>query len=351
MYRKRVVLFVIALVGLGLVCRPSAAATAAPAKADKPAAKPQAPRPAVEPDDGIQGEYAGTYAPAGGAAAAADAKVIGEGGGGFRVVLTAGEGEKALKVELAGKAEGKTVPLAGKAGEVEWKGTIDGGKSLAAESKDGKFDLKWAVRRSPTEGEKPPAGAVVLLPYEEDKAPSLDAWTNAAWKAMPDGSMAVVAGAKNNLTKQSFAGCRLHIEFMCPYMPDARGQARGNSGVYLQSRYEVQVLDSFGLPTADNECGGVYKIGVPKTNACLPPDRWQTYDVTFIAPEVQDGKITKPALLTVAQNGIKIHENVKVDHTTTAGVPGPAVSPAPLMLQDHGTPVRYRNIWLVELKD
>ena len=307
--------------------------------------------PAGDPDDGIQGEYAGTFTPAGGnAALKADAKVIGEGGGTFRAVLAA-EGDKNVKVALTGKAEGKTVALVGKAGDVEWKGTIEGGKTLVAESKDGRFKLEYTLRKSPTEGQKPPPGAVVLLPFEEGKAPSTDAWVGmdgkpCPWIPIDDGSVQVRGG--NSQTKKAFGSVQVHVEFRIPYMPAARGQGRGNSGVYLQSRYEVQVLDSFGLEPKDNECGGIYSVGAPKVTASLPPARWQTYDIVFAVPEVKDGKIVKPATMTVRQNGILIHENVKIDHVTTAGIGGPVVSPAPLMLQDHGNPVRFRNIWIVE---
>lgn len=307
-----------------------------------------------EPDDGIMGEYAGKYRPEGGSACPAEAKVIGEGDGQYRCVLTAGEGDKAVKVELKGKAEGKRVALAGRVGDVEWKGTLEGGEALVAESKTGEFGLKYAVRKSPTEGAKPPDGAVVLLPFEPGKPTSLDAWCSmdgkpAPWKVLGDGSIQVDGG--NIRTRKDMGDVQLHVEFRCPYMPKDRGQGRGNSGVYLHSRYEVQVLDSFGLEPRDNECGGIYSVGSPKVIASLPPGRWQTYDVTFHSPEVADGKITKPAVLTVRHNGVLIHENVKADHVTTAGVGGPVVSPAPLMIQDHGNAVRYRNIWYTELKD
>ena len=306
-----------------------------------------APPPAGEPDDGIMGEYAGDFLPAERAKPdKADAKVIGEGGGTFRAVIRTEDGKPALKFSMTGKAEGKTVALVGKAGDVEWKGVIEGGKTLTAESKQGKIKLAFTVRRSPTEGQKPPAGAVVLLPFEEGKPAVLADWTNQAWFALPDGVMQV--GRGNTFTKKNFGNVKLHVEFRIPYMPAARGQGRGNSGVYLQSRYEVQVLDSFGLEPKDNECGGIYSVGAPKAVASLPPGRWQTYDITFTAPEVADGKITKPAVITVMHNGITIHENVKIDHVTTAGVGGPIVSPAPVMLQDHGNPVQFRNIWLVE---
>ncbi|MBM4018654.1 MAG: DUF1080 domain-containing protein [Planctomycetes bacterium] len=330
-----------------------AAAAKVPA-AEKAPAKPPAPTPQEEPDDGIQGEYEGHFLPAERAKPdKAFAAVIGEGAARFRVVL-ATEGEQPLKIELSGKAEGKTVPLTGKGGDVEWNGTVEGGKSLVAESRLGKFRLEGSFRRSPTEGQKPPAGAVVLLPFEEGKPPSLAAWANmkgepALWPPQDDGSILVRGG--NIQTRQEFGSIRLHLEFRCPYMPAARGQARGNSGVYQQSRYECQVLDSFGLAPKDNECGGIYSVSAPKTSASLPPGRWQTYDITFKAPKVADGKIVEPALMTVLHNGIEIHKDVKVDHVTTAGVGGPVKSPAPLMLQDHGNPVRFRNIWLVELKD
>ena len=311
-----------------------------------------APPPAGEPDDGIMGEYAGDFLPAERAKPdKADAKVIGEGGGTFRAVIWTEDGKPALKFSMTGKAEGKTVALVGKAGDVEWKGVLEGGKTLAAESKEGKIKLAFTVRRSPTEGQKPPAGAVVLLPFEEGQAPSTDAWAGMDGKPCPwirlDSSAVQVRGG-NVQTKKSFGNVKLHVEFRVPYMPAARGQGRGNSGVYLQSRYEVQVLDSFGLEPKDNECGGIYSVGAPKAVASLPPGRWQTYDITFTAPEVADGKITKPAVITVMHNGIKIHENVKIDHVTTAGVGGPIVAPAPLMLQDHGNPVQFRNVWIVE---
>jgi len=348
-----IVLMCLLTLGLGACLLGVHAATVAAAEK---AAKPAAPKPGEEPDDGIQGEYSGTYAPAGqNAGMKAEAKVIGEGGGSFRAVLVAGEGDKALRVELTGKAEGKQVPLASKTGDAEWKGTIEGGRSLVAESKSGKFDMKWEVRKSPAELQKPPAGAIVLVPFEEGKPPSVDAWVSlngdkpCPWVPQDDGSLLVKGG--NIKTRQAFTDVQLHVEFRNPYMPAARGQGRGNSGVYLQSRYEVQVLDSFGLAPKDNECGGIYSVAVPKVIASLPPDRWQTYDITFHAPKVENGKIVTPATITVIHNGIKIHENVKIDHVTTAGVAGPIVSPAPLMLQDHGNPVRFRNVWLVELKD
>ena len=304
------------------------------------------------PDDRFLGEYRG-----GGVMALAGSPLVVEAKvwpvkDGYRAAILDPSGGR---IELAGKvADGKLV-LAGAAGDIQWRATAADGKLSAESTNGGKFDLKAYERTPSTLGEKPPAGAMVLLPFEEGKKTNLDAWQSmkgepAAWEILDDGSVRV-NGRGNVQTKQAFGSMRLHMEFWCPYMPTASGQGRGNSGVYLQSRYECQVLDSFGLAPKDNECGGIYSVSAPKEIASLPPGRWQTYDITFKAPKVQDGKIVEPAVMSVVHNGIQIHENVKIDHVTTAGVGGPVVSPAPLMLQDHGNPVRYRNIWLVELKD
>jgi hypothetical protein len=134
-----------------------------------------------------------------------------------------------------------------------------------------------------------------------------------------------------------------------PYQPYDRGQGRGNSGIYLQGRYEVQMLDSFGLEGKDNECGGIYEIRDPDLNMCFPPLQWQTYDIEFRQAEFdQRGKKTAPAQLTVRHNGVLIHKDVEVPRTTRAapvGQEGP--SHEFIHLQDHGNPVRYRNIWVV----
>jgi len=149
-------------------------------------------------------------------------------------------------------------------------------------------------------------------------------------------------------TKDAFGNYILHVEFRLPYMPYARGQARGNSGVYLQSRYEVQLLDSFGLEGRDNECGGLYKLRKPDVNMCLPPLSWQTYDIAYRAPRFdKKGKKKKDARLTVWHNGVLIHNRVRLKRKTGGGA---AEGPTPLSikLQDHHNPVRFRNIWLVK---
>src|SRR6516165_9625345 len=165
----------------------------------------------------------------------------------------------------------------------------------------------------------PPKDAIVLFDGK-----SLDDWTKtdgktkAAWKLLEGGIMQV-DGGDNIISKKMLEGnFKLHVGFRVPYMPKEKGQARGNSGVYVQGRYEVQVLDSYGLESKNNDCGAIYGIAAPLVNACKAPTIWQSYDIEFTAPKCVDGKRTEYARMTVYQNGIKIHDNVKVksDNTT-----------------------------------
>lgn len=185
---------------------------------------------------------------------------------------------------------------------------------------------------------------------------SVDNWTTidgksaSSWKVLEGGILQV--GKGNIITKETFGDSfKLHVEFRVPYMPKAKGQARGNSGVYVQGRYEVQVLDSYGLESKIDDCGAIYGIAVPKVNACKAPTVWQSYDIEFYSPKCQDGKKTENGRITVLHNGIKIHDNVEVTKdNTTAGLGGDICSPGPIMLQDHGNAVQFRNIWLLPLK-
>ncbi len=195
--------------------------------------------------------------------------------------------------------------------------------------------LKKVERKSPTLGAKPPAGAVVLF---DGTSPD-----NFKGGRMTEDGL-LMEGATSKQTFQSFT---LHMEFQTPFRPDATGQKRGNSGFYAQGRYEVQILDSFGLEGLQNECGGIYSIGPPKVNMCFPPLSWQTYDVEFTAAEYKDGEKVKHAVMTVRHNGVLIHENQELDHRTTASPLAEGPEPGPVFLQNHGNPVRFRNIWVV----
>jgi len=196
--------------------------------------------------------------------------------------------------------------------------------------------IEKILRISPTVGRRPPHNATVLF-----NGTSTELFKNG--RMTDDGLL--MEGAD---TRDAYRDFTLHIEFRLPYMPHARGQGRSNSGVYLQSRYEVQILDSFGLEGLHNECGGLYRQRPPALNMCYPPLRWQTYDLKLTSAKFDDsGKKIKNARLTVRHNGELIHDDVELKNKTGAGRPeGPEALPT--KLQNHGDPVRFRNIWLVQ---
>ena len=191
-------------------------------------------------------------------------------------------------------------------------------------------------RKSPSLGALPPEGAIVLFDGK-----NVDQFTNA--QMTKDGLL--MQGAD---LKPLFQDFNLHVEFQIPYMPKAEGQSRGNSGLYLQSRYECQVLDSFALDRLYNGLGSLYRFKKPDVNMAFPPLTWQTYDVQFTAPRwAADGSKVRNARLTSWINGVKVQDDVELPNKTGAGKPEEPVM-LPIRLQDHGDPVRFRNIWLVD---
>jgi hypothetical protein len=152
-------------------------------------------------------------------------------------------------------------------------------------------------------------------------------------------------------TKEEFADCQLHVEWAAPSPVKGNGQARGNSGIYLMGRYEIQVLDCYENKTYPNgQCGAFYGHSAPLVNACRKPGEWQVYDIIFHAPKKQPDGTIKPGSFTVLHNGVLIQDHVPVDGEPTTSAPLKGVEEkGPLFLQDHGNPVRYRNVWIRRL--
>ena len=291
----------------------------------------------ADADFAIQGEYVGAIR-SNGDEQKIGVQVIAQGSGKFHAVgyhggLPGDGWDGGEKHEADGELkDGSAIFKAGDATAEIKNGVMSlrdsGGNSLG--------ELKRTVRESSTAGQKPPAGAIVL--FDGSTADKFEG-------GKLDGNLLVQGVA----SKQKFQSYTLHLEFMLSYMPSARGQGRSNSGCYAQGRYEVQILDSFGLSGEHNECGGIYTIRKPDVNMCFPPLSWQTYDIDFTAAKYgSDGKKTADARMTVKHNGVLVQDHVALPKSTTAAPVPEGPEPGPIYLQDHGNPVRFRNIWVVE---
>lgn len=295
-----------------------------------------------DPDFSIQGEYGGEKA----GDFAEGVQVVALGGGLFDAYLLEGglpglgwTPDKKRTILKGFRQEDKIVF---ESSDKSITATIQDGKWTPTDKNGKKSNLPRIERRSPSLGMTPPAGAVVLF----------DGSSAEQWEKGEVENGLLAAGCTS---KQRFASYRLHLEFRTPYKPTARGQGRGNSGIYHSGRWETQVLDSFGLDGKDNECGGIYSVSKPRLNMCLPPLAWQTYDVDFTAAKFDaEGKRTAWPRITVRLNGVPVHEDLELnkDFTTAAPNSTPLINAeGPVNIQDHGNPVFFRNIWIVPVKD
>ena len=198
----------------------------------------------------------------------------------------------------------------------------------------------------------PPSDAIILF-----DGSNLDKWQGrkgkaAAWK-VKDGVATVAKKKGSIITKDKFGDCQLHIEWRTPAKIVGNGQKRGNSGIFLQGRYEVQVLDSYDNKTyTDGQAAAIYKQHAPLVNACREPGEWQAYDIIYKAPRfTEDGKVETPAFITVLQNGVLVQNHVELKGNTAGKIPKYSKHDleGPIMLQDHSNPVSYRNIWIRKL--
>jgi hypothetical protein len=281
------------------------------------------------PDYADQGEYKNDWG---------GAQVIALGDDKFRMVSyrggLPGDGwDKEFKQEIPGKREGGKIVFTS---TNNYRAELAAGKITINSDAGGPWTMEKVLRKSPTEGAKPPAGAVVLF-----DGTNADEWRG----GHIDERHLLQAGATS---KKSFTDFTMHIEFLLPFKPLGRGQDRGNSGVYLLDRYECQVLDSFGLKGENNECGGFYQQAKPLVNMCYPPLTWQTYDFDVVAAKFDEsGKKIKNTIVTVKHNGVIIHDKLELKKETPGGGMKEVPQGGPIQLQGHGNPVFYRNIWVV----
>jgi hypothetical protein len=320
----------------GFVILTLAVALLSSVRAQNPSPKDQITDPEkAGPDFLVQGEYQGTIAGKDKLAA----QVVAKGDGKFSGIFLAGglpgdgwDGKTKIKLD-AKTADGKTnvsgTVKTSDGKNATWTGVIADGK-LTGKTDDGReFVLTRVIRKSPTLGEKPPAGAIVLF-----DGTNADKWSGGK---LVEGNL-LHMGVNS---KDKFGDIKqLHVEFRCPYQPFAGGQGRGNSGVYVNN-HEVQVLDSFGLEANNGDCGALYSFRKPDVNMSYPPLSWQTYDIEFHLAKTEGEKKIGPRF-TVFHNGVKIHDNVEVK--------GNQDKPGIIHLQNHGNPVYFKNIWVVELK-
>lgn len=266
------------------------------------------------------------------------AQVIALGENRFRMVTyrggLPGDGwDKEYKQEVNGKREGDKIVFTS---TNNYRAEIANGKITINSDAGGPWTMEKVMRKSPTEGLKPPTGAVVLF----------DGTGASEWKnGKVDDRGLLQAGTTS---KKIFTNFTLHLEFLLPFKPLGRGQDRGNSGVYLMDRYECQVLDSFGLKGENNECGGFYQQAKPLVNMCYPPLSWQTYDIDVTAAKFDaTGKKISNTIVTVKHNGVVIHDKLELKKETPGGGMKEVAQGGGVQLQGHGNPVFYRNIWVL----
>ena len=203
-----------------------------------------------------------------------------------------------------------------------------------------KLHLKKIFRKSPSLGKKQPGNAIILF-----DGSNKDEWVGG--RIDPKTKLLHTDG-KDIISKRKFNDYQLHLEFLLPYRPLARGQARGNSGLYHVGMYENQILDTFGLEGLHNECGGIYSLQNSIVNACFPPLSWQTYDIDFVNARNSSGEKTSNARITAKLNGILIHDGFEIPKKTGGSRPDPEGTSGSIKLQGHNNPLQFRNIWIVK---
>jgi hypothetical protein len=263
--------------------------------------------------------------------------------GSSRHLLWVRMGEHGSRYEIPGVGEKGKLRFSGRfqyaSGTDEAAYDLTG--EIAGDAASGKFasselngTIELKKRRYATQSQEPPAGAIVLYRGSTDLWRRRDG-TAPDWIVRPDGSLE--AGGSDIETRQSFASLSLHLEFLLPLEAEARGQQRGNGGVVVGGACEVHILDSFAREPTKDSCGAILGAAAPRTEACLPPLEWQVFDITLHAPQTDaGGRQIQPAEITVALNGVVLHERWRLAECRGA----------PIRLRAGGSPIRFRNIWI-----
>jgi len=328
-----------------------------------------------EPVDLAQGNYLGEWRLKDGGGGKLTAQIIGHGGGRYLAIFTAYDGSEQENQTFQFPINGTSVSptkvvfatqvFAGlNLGTFAVRTELESGRLNGSFSNEknyiGQMDLKRVTTPAPNLGVAPPDGGRKLL---DD--PGLPRWNLAelpadAW-SLTDGVLRCGAAApgetRHLVMKEPHSDATLHLEFRLPYLPEARGQERGQGGIWLQGLYEIQLVDSFGVGrTTDNfgefvdALGAVLGVKAPKEQPALPPGEWQSLDITFRAPRLdENGKVAQPGELSATLNGVVIHDRTVLDRAS-AGAPREGQAPGGLVLEHAGQAVEFRNLWMLELK-
>ncbi len=328
---------------------------------------------AEEERDLIQGNWVGDWTLDSGEGGKQAAKVVALSNGDYLGSFTAYDGSEqqneTFKFNIRGTSEtdgkvvfGTTIMLGPKLGTFEWKAAIKDGKFTGRYTNDknytGGFTLKRVEKAVQALGMKPLPGAVVLF-----DGTNFDRWQRLDGKKIEweieDGVMRIPAKTRikgetvtsHLVSKQNFKSAQVHLEYRTPFLPEARDQERGQSGVLLNGCYEVQILDSFGVEASDEVAGAIFHRKAPTENVSLPPREWQALDITYQGPKFdENGKIKTPGEITVVHNDVMVLDRIRMVERTDGSIRKPSPEPSGLFLQDAGHSVEFRNIWLVVLE-
>lgn len=321
-----------------------------------------------KPVDSVQGNWEGEWTLESGDSGKLLVQVVAVGGGEYLGVFTGYDNSQqenqTYRLNIRGSTEkdqvvfAQTIPV-GNIGTFQWKATVKDEAFVGTFTDNGehtgKLNLKRAVSKPTSIGTKPPSGAIVLFDGEKE-GDKLERWENAAAWEVVDGAlrprMADANAAKKHLiNREKFRSTMMHLEYRTPFLPEAKGQERGQSGLILHGKYEIQIVDNFGLEPSNVGAAALVEDAAPSKNVSLPPGEWQTLDVTFRAPKTSaDGTVLEPGELSVLHNDVLVLDRIKVRSPTIGAPFAKATDETPgFVLENARQAVEFRNIWMVNI--